>query len=180
MKRILLYFVTVISIFYINSKNSCLSNSDIGNMVLNESKINSSTRNETYSDPIEPVTVIKACNDMQLSREEKELIALVTMAEAEGECEEGKRLVIDTILNRIDSEYFPNTVYEVIYQKNQFTSIWNGRINDCYVMSSIYQLVEEELCNRTNTEVVFFRAGKYSNYGIPMFQVENHYFSRYE
>lgn len=29
--------------------------------------------------------------------EEIELIALVTLAEAEGECEEGKRLVIDTI-----------------------------------------------------------------------------------
>ena len=42
--------------------------------------------------------------------EEIELIALVTLSEAEGECEEGKRLVIDTILNRISSSYFPNTV----------------------------------------------------------------------
>ena len=35
----------------------------------------------------------------ELPREDVELIALVTMAEAEGECEEGKRLVIDTVLN---------------------------------------------------------------------------------
>ena len=33
-----------------------------------------------------------------LSEEDISLIALVTMAEAEGECEKGKRLVIDTIL----------------------------------------------------------------------------------
>lgn len=42
----------------------------------------------------------------EMSKEDVELIALVTMAEAEGECEEGKRLVIDTILNRVDSEHF--------------------------------------------------------------------------
>lgn len=51
-----------------------------------------------------------------LSEEDISLIALVTMAEAEGECEKGKRLVIDTILNRMDSEHFPDTAYDVIYQ----------------------------------------------------------------
>ena len=39
--------------------------------------------------------------DRIASEEDIELIALVTMAEAEGEPEEGKRLVIDTILNSI-------------------------------------------------------------------------------
>lgn len=57
--------------------------------------------------------------------EDVDLIALVTMAEAEGECEDGKRLVIDTILNRVDSEHFPDTVYDVIYQRNQFSSMWS-------------------------------------------------------
>ena len=37
---------------------------------------------------------------VSMSEEDISLIALITMAEAEGECEEGKRLVIDTILNR--------------------------------------------------------------------------------
>lgn len=102
------------------------------------------------------------------------------MAEAEGECEEGKRLVIDTILNRVDHERFPDTVAEVIYQKNQFSSMWNGRVDRCYVMDNIVQLVKEELLNRTNYEVMFFTAGQYSNYGTPMFQVEHHYFSSYD
>lgn len=107
-------------------------------------------------------------------------IALVTMAEAEGECEEGKRLVIDTILNRVDSEHFPDTVYEVIYQPNQFSSMWNGRVDRCEVRKDICGLVYEELESRTNYDVVFFTAGEYSAYGVPMFQVGNHYFSRYE
>lgn len=115
-----------------------------------------------------------------LPDEDIALIALVTMAEAEGECEEGKRLVIDTILNRMDSEHFPDTAYDVIYQPNQFSSMWNGRVNSCEVREDICQIVREELESRTNYEVIFFTAGCYSDYGVPMFQVENHYFSRYE
>lgn len=126
----------------------------------------------------EPVVeVVSEEPEPKMSREDVELIALLTMAEAEGECEEGKRLVIDTVLNRVDSDEFPNTVKAVIYQKNQFTSMWNGRVDRCYVMEEICQLVEEELESRTNSDVVFFHAGKYGKYGTPLFSVENHYFS---
>lgn len=113
-----------------------------------------------------------------LSEEDIRLIALVTMAEAEGECEDGKRLVIDTILNRVDSCSFPDTVYDVIYQPWQFTSMWNGRAERCEVRDDICELVREEAEARTNSDVIFFSAGCYSDYGTPMFKVDNHYFSR--
>lgn len=113
------------------------------------------------------------------SDEEIELIALVTMAEAEGECEEGKRLVIDTILNRVDSLYFPDSIHEVVYQKNQFSSMWNGRVDRVEATEEVCQLVREELALRTNSDVVFFTAGNYGKYGNPMFQIGNHYFSSY-
>ena len=129
---------------------------------------------------IEASPIITEEEEGLLSYEDISLIALVTMAEAEGECEEGKRLVIDTILNRVDSEYFPNNVYDVIYQRSQFSSIWNGRVDRCEVREDICELVREELQSRTNTDVIFFTAGEYSKYGVPMFQVENHYFSSYE
>ena len=114
-----------------------------------------------------------------MSNEEIELIALVTMAEAEGEPEEGKRLVIDTILNRVDHKRFPNTVSDVIYQKDQFTSIWNGRLNSCYASDDICKLVKEEVKSRKDSNVIFFRTSRYSDYGSPMFQVGHHYFSSY-
>lgn len=120
---------------------------------------------------------VECITEPLMSNDDIELIALVTMAEAEGECEEGKRLVIDTILNRVDSECFPNTVYEVVYQPSQFSSMWNGRVNRCYVNDYICQLVEEELRNRHNYDVIFFTADKYGNYGTPMFRIGNHYFS---
>lgn len=115
-----------------------------------------------------------------LSEDEINLIALVTMAEAEGETELGKRLVIDTILNRVDNPHYPDNVTDVIYEKNQFSSMWNGRIDRCYIMPEIVELVKEELLERTNYDCIFFTAGGYSKYGKPMFQECCHYFSSYE
>lgn len=113
-----------------------------------------------------------------MSDDEIELLTLVTMAEAEGESEYGQRLVIDTILNRIDCERFDNSLSEVIYAPGQFSSVHNGRINRCYVKEDIYQLVIDELLNRTNDEVLYFTVGHYSEYGTPLFCEGNHYFSK--
>lgn len=108
-----------------------------------------------------------------------ELITLVTMGEAEGESEEGKRLVIDTILNRKDSPHFPDTVYDVVWEPNQFSVMWNGRLDRCYIDEDICELVREELEDRKNRDVIFFNSRNYSKYGEPLFKVGNHYFSSY-
>lgn len=132
-------------------------------------------------DIVEPIIEAEETVDepiISVSNEDIELLALVTMAEAEGENEEGKRMVIDTILNRVDSERFDNTISEVIYAPNQFTSMRNGRVDRCYVADDIYQLVIEELANRTNYDVLYFTAYQYGAYGTPMFQIGNHYFSK--
>ena len=118
-------------------------------------------------------------SEIRMSESDINLIALVTMAEAENQCEEGKRLVISTILNRVDSERFPDTVYDVIYQASQFTCMWNGRVDRCYVKEDIRQLVVEEVISRSNNDVVFFRGGRYSSYGTPFAQVGDHYFSTF-
>lgn len=54
------------------------------------------------------------------------------------------------------------------------------RIDRCYVKDKLVQLVREELENRTNYDVIFFRAERFSDYGVPMFQLGNHYFSSYD
>ena len=66
------------------------------------------------------------------------LLTKIAIAEAEGEDIEGKALVIRTVLNRVESDEFPDTIYDVIYQKKQFSPISDGRFNrvepneDCY------------------------------------------------
>lgn len=67
-----------------------------------------------------------------LSEEDKYLLAKIVMAEAEGEPEYGtKFLIIATVLNRVDSDKFPNTIREVILEEHdgvyQFSPIGNGR-----------------------------------------------------
>ena len=119
---------------------------------------------------VQPEEPMEEPNAVTLTQEEIDLIALCVMAEAEGEPEEGQRLVIDTILNRVETPRFPDNVHDVIYQKNQFAGMYG----------ELVQLVREELENRTNSEVVFFRTGHYHSYGVPLFQVGAHYFSSYE
>lgn len=115
--------------------------------------------------------------EISMSKEDMELIAHMTMAEAEGESEYGQRLVIDTILNRVDSSTFPDSVYGVLYQPYQFSSIKDGRFARCHVKKELYELVVEEVQNRTNYDVIFFRTGHYSEYGTPLFKEGAHYFN---
>jgi N-acetylmuramoyl-L-alanine amidase len=94
---------------------------------------------------------------LPLTDEEIDLIALVTMAEAEGESELGKRLVIDVILNRWESKRFPDTIKGVIYARNQFECMTNGRVDRCHVKDDIRELVIEELQSRTQSNIHYFR-----------------------
>jgi N-acetylmuramoyl-L-alanine amidase len=130
---------------------------------------------------IEYKTLVKSSHAEveKYSEEDIELIALVTMAEAEGESEQGKRLVIDTILNRVDSElaYMPDTVYDVVYQNGAFSSMWNGRVDRVEATDEVIELVREEIEERTNHDVLYFHANKYGKYGTPLFSEGNHYFS---
>ena len=72
------------------------------------------------------------------SENESYLLAKIAMAEAEGCSTQTKTLVIMCVLNRVESDKFPNTIDEVIFQKNQFSPISNGRWDkvepneDCY------------------------------------------------
>lgn len=121
----------------------------------------------------------KSISNHGYSQEDVELLALLTMAEAEGESDYGKRLVVDTVLNRVEHPDFPDTIYDVIYQPHHFESIWNGRIERCTITTEMLNLVQEEMTNRTNGDVIFFQTESYSRYGSPLFKVGNHYFSEY-
>jgi len=66
--------------------------------------------------------------DIKLTDEEIELLAKILWVEARGESEEGQKAVVEVIFNRMVSEDFPNTLYDVLSQKNptQFAS-WKLR-----------------------------------------------------
>lgn len=53
----------------------------------------------------------------------------IIYAESGNQPLEGKIAVGNVILNRVSSPAFPNTIYDVIFQRNQFTPVSNGSIN---------------------------------------------------
>ena len=106
-----------------------------------------------------------------------ELLAYCVMSEAGNQCEEGKRLVIDTILNRVDNQYFPDTVHDVIYAPGQFAVVANGSLYKHEPTEDIYNLIGEEIRERTNDKVVYFNAIGFTKSGEAWRKVGDHYFS---
>lgn len=53
----------------------------------------------------------------------------IIFAESGNQPLNGQIAVGNVIMNRVNSPIFPNTVYEVIHQKSQFTPVKNGTIN---------------------------------------------------
>ncbi|MCD8241667.1 MAG: cell wall hydrolase [Lachnospiraceae bacterium] len=120
--------------------------------------------------------------DEELAEEEYwdslELLALCVEAEAGSQSLLGKRLVVDVILNRVDSPDWPDTIAEVIADPYEFSTYWNGAIDSVWEASEeTYQAVVMELEERSYTTIYYFSAGGYSEYGTPWMQLEDHYFS---
>lgn len=58
------------------------------------------------------------------------LLAQITEAEAKGEPYIGKVAVAEVVLNRVKSPDFPDNVYDVIFQDNQFEPVRNGSLHN--------------------------------------------------
>ena len=68
-------------------------------------------------------------------------------AEAKGESYEGKVAVATVVLNRVESSQFPDSITEVINQKNAFSPVQNGEINKP-ASNEAKQAVEEALTRK--------------------------------
>ena len=108
-----------------------------------------------------------------------ENLAGITEAEAGNQSELGKRLVIDVVLNRIDSNSWRDdlTIWEVIAHPYQFETYTTGAYMRVSIPDRTYELIEEEILNRTNYDVIYFKTGGYFD-GLPaLFQEGDHWFS---
>jgi N-acetylmuramoyl-L-alanine amidase len=130
---------------------------------------------------VEPDYGIYEMTDEEIAEEdywgELELLAACVEAEAGNQGLEGKRLVADVILNRVEDPDFPDTIEGVITQPYAFTSYWNGMVSSVSISDETFQAVSMELEERSNTELLFFTAYAYGEYGTPCFQKGDHYFS---
>lgn len=106
-----------------------------------------------------------------------ELLAICVEAEAGNQGLYGKRLVADVILNRVDSDRFPDTVEGVITQKHQFSSYTDGGMAKVTEPTEeTFEAIQLELDNRTDSQILFFTAGRYNSHCTPAYKYGDHYF----
>lgn len=75
---------------------------------------------------IDPDWVMTVSKPQRWTVEEALMLATLAMAEAEGEDIIGKALVVLVVLNRVESDSFPDTIEGVIFQKDQFSPVKPG------------------------------------------------------
>ena len=113
-----------------------------------------------------------------MTPDEIDLLAAICYAEAGNQGDLGKELVAMVVINRVNSPIFPDTVKEVIFQKNQFTTTFDGALSRAWnnVDTSCYNAVERARKGCKYPGILYFTAGGYGEYGTPAFQYKDHYF----
>lgn len=102
-----------------------------------------------------------------LAENELEVLQRIVEAEAGNEDEEGKLLVANVVLNRVDSEYFPETVTEVVFQESkgvaQFSPVASGRYYSVEVSPETVAAVERALAGEDISEgALYFASRRYA------------------
>lgn len=91
-----------------------------------------------------------------ISEDDIELLAIVIYQEVGSDacCDDCRRRVADVILNRVESEYFPNTIYEVLTQRSQYGAFyWTGVVwperasysGEAHAVERAYRIAKEVL-----------------------------------
>lgn len=82
-------------------------------------------RYKTVCEGDNPPIVITPIQQFSITDEEIEMLKYIVEQETRGGSYKHKCIITNVILNRVEDSRFPNTVKEVLLQKNQFSSIWN-------------------------------------------------------
>ena len=106
-----------------------------------------------------------------------ELMARVVEAEAGNQNLLGKRMVADVILNRVRDEDFPETIVDVIFEKNAFAVIDNGMYEQMEVSEETWTAVKMELEEVSFPGLFYFCSTDFHEYGTPWNKIGDHYFN---
>lgn len=132
-----------------------------------------------HAEEQEKILVYTSDSFETITFEEFDMISQIIMAEAEGEDWEAQWYIACVILNRVESNLFPDSIEEVIFQEKQFSCVWNGRYdrvipNDSCMEALQYALDTERIPN----DVYYFTSNGYLDNTEPYMQVDDMYFSR--
>lgn len=101
---------------------------------------------------------------LDISDEDYEVLLRIVEAEAGGEDEDGKLLVANVVLNRVEAKAFPDTVKEVVFQKengtSQFSPVSDGRYYTVQVSEETENAVERALWGEDISEGALYFASR--------------------
>lgn len=102
-----------------------------------------------------------------LSENDLEVLMRIVEAEAGNEDEDGKLLVANVVLNRVNSQAFPDSVTEVVFQKEggvaQFSPVIDGSYYRVVVSDETVRAVERALWGEDISQgALYFAARKYA------------------
>ena len=103
-----------------------------------------------------------------LGEEDLEVLMRIVEAEAGCEDEDGKLLVANVVLNRVNNEKFPDTVTEVVFQREkgvtQFSPVANGKIWKVKISEETASAVGRALEGEDISQgALYFAARKYAD-----------------
>lgn len=139
---------------------------------------------------------LSACTKDKYSASDLRYLTSIIYCEARGEGYAGQKAVGIVVMNRVESELFPNDVKEVIYQSGQFSPVSNGSLSSALAlydeqkergdfdstMLSCFQAAEEVLegSRMVNVDEDVYYFGEYLFFSryikSARFQLGNHMF----
>ena len=137
----------------------------IQNDVVTEDNVETEIPTEETAEQVVVEVTPEALTGNSFSLEDQEYQVLLKIVEAEAGCEdtEGRMLVANVVMNRVRNGYFPNTVTEVVYQRQdgtaQFSPVSDGRIDTVNVSQGTIDAVARVMNGEDISQgALFFRS----------------------
>lgn len=137
----------------------------IRNEVITEDNVETEIPTEETVEQVVVEETPEALTENSFSLEDQEYQVLLKIVEAEAGCEdtEGRMLVANVVMNRVRNGYFPNTVTEVVYQRQdgtaQFSPVSDGRIDTVNVSQGTIDAVARVMNGEDISQgALFFRS----------------------
>lgn len=120
------------------------------------------------------------CNwgEFSLNEEEFRLLCRTTYCEGGNQSSNTQTLIALTILNRVKSDIFPNNIYDVIYQEDQY-SVTKWSDFDQYEWTALTESAVINALNENNypRNLYYFRTKHFHYFGVSYMQADDLYFS---
>ncbi|MEG1285032.1 MAG: cell wall hydrolase [Romboutsia sp.] len=142
------------------------------------------TQNIQAEEPIQATSTTQQRKQiLNISNEDFMLLSKLVTGEARGESYEGQLAVAAVVINRVKDPRFPNSIQDVIYQRNAFSVVNDGSIN-MNPTDSAYKAVQDALygVDPTGQSVYFWNPDiatcKWIQTLDPHMRIGNHVFAK--